>query len=1433
MSKDYGNILKDKALDSINLAREMSKHIPMLNEELGETVELMSLQANRMAETVRLAKTRLTQGKLYAGLMAKTKEIESSLLDISKSKSELMGQENIKSEILGSLLREQSDTQRRIGQLNRDALRIMNDAINSGRDLNATEQSTIDNLTQSINLLMVKKAGLKDQVKQSQTEVSLLRKQISSSIELQKSKERELDIVREGKDAMKEVVASTRDAISSSQNLSKALSLGNSFSNALVGNIGKFIQKIPGGSAIVNAMGLDQIQKKMSDVSSKIFKQMYEGTLSVGTGFQRLGKVAMGTLNNIAKHPILLALAAVVAMVVAAFKRFVELDKAAEAFRKSTDLIKSQTKDIELHARQINVSLRYAGVTIAEIYKSAEAIVGAFQTSQAVTKDLMETTAKFAANLGVAEESTVGVYQKFLGMAGQSAESAKNAMNIGVALSAAAGVPIAAVFKDIAEASNETITFLGKSPKLMMLTAIEARRLGTTMESLSKSARGLLNFQDSINAEMEASAITGRTLNFQAARQLAFQGDIVKSRQEAMRQIKSLGDFQKMSVYQQEAVAKAAGMEVSEIVKMQAQEKQLAAFKRADRAGYMKYMAAKAAMEQGSTKSLAEQGAELAKQQQRQGEISNLTNRLQAIWTEISDELLPIANSLMPAISVAARVLVVIMKVISGTIRGMLSPISKIIGQFDSMSDSLKPLNKFFDGMEEKVKTIGESLGTGYVWIRMWIPVFGKMLKNVNLIGSRIMWWGKLLGSISEAFFELGKAILKPIYWMVSGFAKLNGVTGETATYLKDLFDSIRNGIGNSKLMKWVNGVGKTFKDFLSTIGKTGEVSASMTKKFKWLETVIENVGKLRHVFSDFITVFKSAEQMGSVATKSFGWVRTVANLAARLYGYFKPLILAVKNVGTAAKDVIPFVGKMLSYLGRIGKFAGAVLKLAGAFSKMIPIIGWIITGFQALVKWVKDLFGIWGNVSSWTDVPMALLKSLASLGTSIASVFLEPFDMILGWFGVDLPNGILGGILSIGTKVFEVIFGMFFKAYDKVAEFFVGHSPSKLGLGIVKGLTAVAGMVLDAITWPFKMALKVVKWYVGFVVNSISTITSFIWKAAKVWFNVISWPYKMAWKTITWFVNIIRDNFSTIVSVAKKVATTLFNVIAWPYKMSWSIVKWFVGMIKNNFSAITGFMKKAAQMWFDAITWPFKMVKSIVSYFVDNAIKSFNQLSDVFKGMGSSIKSALNGLFDILTLPFRKAYDWIANLFVGNSPSKLGEGIVIGIKSVVDTILELMVYPFQKAFELIKPVITGVVDLIASAAGKIFDILISPFKSVINFIKNSSVLKKIFGSNDAAEINATVKTETVKKVEAVVTIKNLDSLEGSIDKLSESIDNLGRIMIDTSSPSTFSSMFNSKDKSNDIIVKKLDELITLMANGGIAVQLDGRKVSTILSQHT
>ena len=114
------------------------------------------------------------------------------------------------------------------------------------------------------------------------------------------------------------------------------------------------------------------------------------------------------------------------------------------------------------------------------------------------------------------------------------------------------------------------------NPGELARAVTQAQKLGMTLEQSKNSTRGLLDFESSISAELEAELLTGKDLNFERARSLALQGKSAEAAAEVRKQVGSYTEFQKMNVFQQEAIAKAAGMTSDELADSLRKEELLA-----------------------------------------------------------------------------------------------------------------------------------------------------------------------------------------------------------------------------------------------------------------------------------------------------------------------------------------------------------------------------------------------------------------------------------------------------------------------------------------------------------------------------------------------------------------------------------------------------------------------------------------------------------------------------------------------------------------------------------------------------------------------------------------------------------------------------------------------------------------------------------------
>lgn len=692
----------------------------------------------------------------------------------------------------------------------------------------------------------------------------------------------------------------------------------------------------------------------------------------LGETGESYGKVK-GLVMDIAKG----GATAWLAVIKASLDRWKELDKAAEDFRNKTGFLVSQTRELDKAAREVNVSMANIGVSIGAAYEAAGALTEQFQVIGLVTKDMIASTAQMAANLGFAVADTVKFRGLFTSIAKTSGSTADTLMQSAAALAEMGGVAPSAVMKDMAEASAETLSFLAKSPIALIKASVEARRLGTTVNSLSKSARGFLNFQESVTSELEASALIGRSLNFQEARAAAYAGDVVKSRELALKQLEKAGDFTKLNVFQQEALAKAAGMTVDEVIKQQNQQKMLAEFKAKatgkDKEMLDKYEAMQkkiAENEKDAGKDLAAKGAEMVRQQMRQSEMNKLTNAFNAIWTDISDSLLAIANAIMPPIITTARLLGSVFKIIGAVIRGFLTPFDKIGASLRSGAEGGLTLEK-----------VMSAISTG---VEIAVPYIEKLAEVVGYAVNAFAFLAVMIGK--------GAAGAKPFVKIAEVFESIATRIGTWGDKLKGIFKIF------SPVLKGFQGISKFLGTFTRFLGPIGLIISALQVIWEFGKSLIEiwssddmNIGE--KIIMSLVAIPKAI--WNALVQPIFDGIGWIVNKI--LPGAWDDFVTGVKSVGNT-------------------------------------VLGWLKWPFQNFLGWFKDDSGIAGQSPS--EIGLMLVDGLKSVGSMIIDVMTWPFRTVLnfisGIFGGDgsLGDTIIGGLKAVMGGVFDILISPFKAAF-------------------------------------------------------------------------------------------------------------------------------------------------------------------------------------------------------------------------------------------------------------------------------------------------------------------------------------------------------------------------------------------------------------------
>ena len=340
-----------------------------------------------------------------------------------------------------------------------------------------------------------------------------------------------------------------------------------------------YIEKIPGGKLLSSALGLDDISRRIKvDIADSIRTTMkssgtaMEKFKTIGTqSFSAIGKSAQAAFA----HPILLAITAIIALLYIAYKQWNKTIEAAKTLRDETGLTGERAKDLSVIGADIAKKFTAMGVDMAVVGKNTAALVNEFQNADLISKEMILNASILTGVLGVTEQAAAKVTRQFKVMGGLNDEMSGNLMASVAHLSDLGGVAPAKIFEDMAESTKEINTYFKGNVIEAAKAAIELRRMGTSLKEAAAVAKSMVDFESSITAELEASVLLGRQLDFSAARYYAWTGDIANQQKEILRQVGSIDKFNRMMPFQKEALAKATGMEVEQLANMLYQQKEI------------------------------------------------------------------------------------------------------------------------------------------------------------------------------------------------------------------------------------------------------------------------------------------------------------------------------------------------------------------------------------------------------------------------------------------------------------------------------------------------------------------------------------------------------------------------------------------------------------------------------------------------------------------------------------------------------------------------------------------------------------------------------------------------------------------------------------------------------------------------------------------
>jgi hypothetical protein len=390
---------------------------------------------------------------------------------------------------------------------------------------------------------------------------------------------------------------------------------------------------------------LYEIAEKQHEVFHAVPHELSESV----KGAFAFGKTLMNA--GMAAAPLLLVVTAL-AMAVHAF---VELDKEAADYQKTTGMTAKQTKHLAHQAHEVEVAYRGIGVELKNVFDVANSLANEFSDVSHFSTQTLGALSAVTAVTGITAENAAKVQSVFQNVAGVSAETAASLQMQVSSLAQQAGVSPKEVLEDIADSAEITSKFFKGDVQLLKQQVIQAHRLGTDLKTVAAVSEKLLDFETGIEEELVAATFVGGQFNLSRARALAMEGKLVEAQEETLSQIQRSGDFRKKDYFTQKQLAAAAGMEVSEINKQLGMQERLAHLGEKEKKLAMQAVEAGLDTTDLNDEQLKQKISEFATNQKIMGQLDTMMTQFKAIAATVGGALSPLLEAIVPIMTILAE----------------------------------------------------------------------------------------------------------------------------------------------------------------------------------------------------------------------------------------------------------------------------------------------------------------------------------------------------------------------------------------------------------------------------------------------------------------------------------------------------------------------------------------------------------------------------------------------------------------------------------------------------------------------------------------------------------------------------------------------------------------------------------------------------------
>jgi hypothetical protein len=469
------NEYNDNLREAVNFSRQLSENVLLLSKRMALLTPEARMTRRLVGELEsELKKTITLTDKLYAGKL-KEKEAQIQLGQLQNKYTKYIKDAADNTKDLGKYLeknaQDQISKQIHLNNLVQGELALKDRIRQTDLEIDLAQQTIVALETQKVRASTTQKGIIQGQINQQKDLIKQLNTEIATDERILKSKQNSIKATQDQLDASKKII----DA-----------------HEVLVDQYKEEIQK---GEELLENL---KAQKNTVEGLGQKFKDIQRLLGPFTAIFNFLRKVAFDVSNQVTKLQKGLMLSSDEAYQVRS--EFNELATASGNVLITTNALVASNAAL---GKQLGFNARFSNDAVVEFTK--------------LTKQI-----------GLSEEAAGGL-AKLSKANGMTLEETKTtALGVSQALSSQYGIQLdqREVLEEVGKISGQTLAmFKGSVPALTQAVA-QAKLLGTNLETTKKQASALLDFESSIENELQAELITGQQFNLERARSASLMGDL-------------------------------------------------------------------------------------------------------------------------------------------------------------------------------------------------------------------------------------------------------------------------------------------------------------------------------------------------------------------------------------------------------------------------------------------------------------------------------------------------------------------------------------------------------------------------------------------------------------------------------------------------------------------------------------------------------------------------------------------------------------------------------------------------------------------------------------------------------------------------------------------------------------------------------------------